>query len=219
MSKIFFSSISKKFVMALAGLFLLTFLPVHLIINLLLLKSDPEPFNKAAHFMATFPLVKIMEIVLIAAILIHISWGIFLQIQNWLARPVGYVRGNKSETSFFSRFMIWTGATVLTFLVLHFFNFYFIKLGLVAGNPEDFYSIAHNLFKIPAYNYIYLTCFTAAGISSLPCFIFSLPDPWSESQDMDPGCKSCCIGLCNYNTGRICFYLNFFMAFQIDRKR
>lgn len=163
MNNILFSSVSKKFVMALAGLFLLTFLPVHLLINLMLLKSDPAPFNEAARFMATFPLIKIFEIVLIGAILIHISWGILIQIQNWLARPVGYVTINKSETSFFSRFMIWTGATVLTFLVLHFFNFFFIKLGLVAGNPEDFYSIAHNLFKIPAYNYIYLVCFALLG--------------------------------------------------------
>jgi succinate dehydrogenase / fumarate reductase cytochrome b subunit len=163
MSKVLFSSISKKFVMALAGLFLLTFLPIHLIINFMLLKSDPQPFNEAAHFMATFPLVKIIEVALIGAILIHITWGILLQIQNWLARPVGYVSGNKSETSFFSRFMIWTGASVLTFLVLHFFNFYFIKLGLVAGDPENFYSVAHNLFKIPAYNYIYLACFTLLG--------------------------------------------------------
>jgi succinate dehydrogenase / fumarate reductase cytochrome b subunit len=149
--------------MALAGLFLLTFLPVHLTINLMLLKSEPEPFNKAAHFMATFPLVKIMEVVLISAILIHISWGIFLQIQNWLARPVGYVSGSKADTSFFSRFMIWTGATVFTFLILHFFNFYFIRIGLVKGNPEDFYSVAHALFKIPAYNIIYLVCFTSLG--------------------------------------------------------
>jgi succinate dehydrogenase / fumarate reductase cytochrome b subunit len=163
MSKILFSSITKKFVMALAGLFLLTFLPVHFTINLMLLKSEPGPFNTAAHFMATFPLIKIMEIVLFGAILIHISWGIFLQIQNWLVRPVGYVSNNKSETSFFSRFMIWTGATILTFLVLHWFNFYFIKLGIVKGNPEDFYSVAHNLFKIPAYNIIYLTSFTLLG--------------------------------------------------------
>jgi succinate dehydrogenase / fumarate reductase, cytochrome b subunit len=163
MSKVLFSSISKIFVMASAGLFLLTFLPVHLIINLMLLKSDPEPFNRAAHFMATFPLIKIIEIVLIGAILIHITWGILLQIHNWLARPVGYVSGNKSEVSFFSRFMIWTGATIFTFLILHFFNFFFIKLGLVAGNPEDFYSVAHSLFKIPAYNYIYLACFTILG--------------------------------------------------------
>ena len=163
MNKVLFSSITKKLVMALAGLFLLTFLPVHLTINLFLLKNEPETFNKAAHFMATFPLIRIMEIVLMAAILIHISWGIFLQIQNWLARPVGYVSHNKSETSFFSRFMIWTGAIVLTFLALHFTNFYFIKLGLVPGNPEDFYTAAHNLFKIPAYDIIYLTCFALLG--------------------------------------------------------
>lgn len=149
--------------MALAGLFLLTFLPVHLIINLMLLKHNPLPFNEAAHFMATFPLIRIMEVVLIGAIVVHISWGIFLQIQNWLARPIGYVSGNKSETTFFSRFMIWTGATIMTFLILHFFNFFFIKLGFVKGNPEDFYSVAHNLFKIPAYNYIYLVCFALLG--------------------------------------------------------
>jgi succinate dehydrogenase / fumarate reductase cytochrome b subunit len=163
MNKILFSSISKKIVMATAGLFLLLFLPVHLLINFMLLKSDPEPFNKAAHFMATFPLVKVFEIILIGAIIIHITWGIMLQIQNWLARPVGYVSGNKAETSFFSRFMIWTGSSVLIFLVLHFFNFYFVKLGLVPGNAEDFYSLAHNLFKIPMYNYIYLACFTLLG--------------------------------------------------------
>jgi len=170
MNKVLFSSISKKFVMALAGLFLLVFLPVHLIINLMLLKSDPEPFNNAAHFMATFPLIKIVEVVLIAAILIHITYGIFLQIQNWLSRPVGYAGGNRSETTFFSKFMIWTGASVLTFLVLHFFNFYFIKLGLVEGDPEDFYSVAHDLFTIPAYNYIYLTCFVLLGLHLFHAF-------------------------------------------------
>jgi len=163
MDKAIFSSISKKFVMALAGLFLLMFLPVHLVINLMLLKSDPDPFNKAAHFMATFPVIKIVEILLIVAILIHVFYGILLQIQNWLARPVGYVSGNKSEVSFFSKFMIWTGASVLTFLVIHFFNFYFMKLGIVKGNAEDFYSVAHELFKIPEYNYVYLVCFGLLG--------------------------------------------------------
>lgn len=163
MNKILFSSISKKFVMALAGVFLLLFLPIHLIVNLMLLEDDPELYNEAATFMATFPLIRIFEMVLLLAILVHVTWGIFLQIQNWMARPVAYVKPVQAETSFFSKFMIWTGATVLTFLVLHFFNFYFIKLGLVPGNPEDFYSVAHNLFKIPAYNYIYLISFLILG--------------------------------------------------------
>jgi succinate dehydrogenase / fumarate reductase cytochrome b subunit len=156
--------------MALAGLFLLTFLPLHLIINLMLLKSEPGPFNTAAHFMATFPLIKIIEVVLFVVIIIHISWGILLQIQNWLARPVGYVSGSKTEISFFSKFMIWTGASIFTFLILHFFNFYFIKLGIVKGNPENFYSVAHSLFKIPAYDFIYLVCFTLLGFHLFHAF-------------------------------------------------
>ena len=163
MSNILFSSISKKIVMALAGFFLLIYLPIHLYVNLMLLKANPVPFNTAAHFMATFPLIRILEIVLFAAFIIHIAWAILVQIQNWIARPIGYAKVNKADTSFFSKFMIWTGAVVLTFLVLHLFNFYFIKIGLVKGNAEDFYTVAHNLFKIPAYNYIYLACFVLLG--------------------------------------------------------
>lgn len=158
------SSVSKKFIMALAGLFLILFLPVHLTINLMLLKDDPSVFNQAAHFMATFPVIRIIEIILFAAIIIHFTWGLYIQIQNWLARPIGYAGGYKSETTFFSRFMIWTGATILTFLILHFFNFYFVRLGLVKGNPDDFYTMAHSLFKIPAYDLIYLVCFSALGL-------------------------------------------------------
>jgi succinate dehydrogenase / fumarate reductase cytochrome b subunit len=163
MSRILLSSITKKFVMALAGLFLLTFLPVHLTINLFLLKTDPAPFNNAARFMATFPVIRIFEIVLFGSILIHITWALILQIQNWLARPAGYVRATRSETSFFSKFMIWTGSVILIFFVLHFFNFFFVRLGWVKGNPEDFYTLAHNLFKIRIYDFIYLTCFTVLG--------------------------------------------------------
>lgn len=164
MDKVLYSSISRKFVMALAGIFLLVFLPVHLYVNLMLLSEQPEIFNRAARFMATFPIVRILEVFLLTALLVHITWGIIIQVRNWLSRPIGYVKPIKTETSFFSKFMIWTGATVLTFLVLHFFNFYFIKLGLVPGDPEDFYSVARNLFKIPAYNYIYLISFAILGL-------------------------------------------------------
>ena len=164
MNKILFSAVSKKFVMALAGLFLLVFLPVHLGINLMLLRSDPEPFNNAAHFMSTFPLVKVVEILLFLAIIIHITYGLILQIQNWLSRPVGYSVRNRSETSAFSRFMIWTGGSVLIFLVIHFFNFYFIKLGIVEGDPENFYSVAYQLFNVTGYVILYWVCFLLLGL-------------------------------------------------------
>ena len=157
--------------MALAGLFLILFLPVHLIINFMLLKSDPEPFNRAAHFMATFPIVKIIEILLMGAILVHVFYGILLQIQNWLARPVGYVSGSKSETSFFSKFMIWTGASVLTFSNPSFFQFLFHQAWICGrGIRRIFIPVAHDLFKIPAYNYIYLVCFGILGFHLFHAF-------------------------------------------------
>lgn len=156
--------------MALAGMFLLLFLPVHLAINFMLLKSDPVPFNKAAHFMATFPVIKIFEVILISTLLIHVIWGVYIQIGNWLARPVRYASGNKGETVFFSRFMIWTGGSVFIFLVIHFFNFYFIRLGFVTGDPEDFYSIAWQLFNIRLYAIIYLVSFAILGLHLFHAF-------------------------------------------------
>ncbi|MBE0668646.1 MAG: succinate dehydrogenase cytochrome b subunit, partial [Bacteroidales bacterium] len=117
----------------------------------------------AAHFMATFPPVKVVELLLFLTILVHITYGIIIQVQNWLSRPVGYAVRNKSETSAFSKFMIWTGGSIFVFLVIHFFNFYFIKLGLVDGNPEDFYSVAYQLFAIPGYVIFYWVCFILLG--------------------------------------------------------
>lgn len=164
MNRLLYSSISKKFIMALAGLFLLSFLPVHLMINLLLLKSDPEPFNEAARFMSEFPVIKIVEIVLFAAIMVHLIYGVLLQIQNWIARPVRYNQPNRSETSPFSRFMIWTGGTIFIFLIIHFFNFYFIKLGIVEGDHENFYGVAWELFQNPWINVVYWVCFILLGL-------------------------------------------------------
>ena len=159
MNSVFGSSLTKKLVMALAGLFLITFLLVHLVINLFLLSNDPVPFNKAAHFMASNPVIKVFEIILLGGFIIHITWGLTLQIQNWLARPSRYRVTHSSQTSFFSKYMIYTGGIILTFLILHFLNFYFVKLGLVEGDPENFYKMANDLFKIPVYSIIYIICF------------------------------------------------------------
>ena len=59
MSSRFYSSLTKKYVMSLAGLFLLSFLLVHLSINLLILfDSSRALFNEAAHFMGTNPFIQ-----------------------------------------------------------------------------------------------------------------------------------------------------------------
>jgi succinate dehydrogenase / fumarate reductase cytochrome b subunit len=120
------SSLTKKYVMALAGLFLITFLFVHLSINALLLLPDPtyELYNKVAHFMGTNIFIKVFEVVLFGGFFIHMIYGVVLQIQNWIARPVRYKVEGWSHTSFFSKFMIHTAVIIMVFLVIHLIDFY-----------------------------------------------------------------------------------------------
>jgi len=126
MTPVFSSSIGKKFIMAAAGLFLISFLLVHLGINLLLIIfEDTKNYNLAAHFMGRNIIIKIFEVILFGCFIIHIFYGIYLQILNWLSRPVGYKKSNNEQLSFFSKYMIHTAAVIIIFLILHFFNFYF----------------------------------------------------------------------------------------------
>ena len=128
------ASISKKILVACVGLFLLVFLLVHMGINLCLLRPDDGAWYMAAsNFMGTNYIIKVFEIVLFAALLAHIIITVALQIQNWKARPVRYHQPSKSKTSAMSKTMIWTGGLVFVFLVLHFVNFYFVKIGIVEG--------------------------------------------------------------------------------------
>jgi len=67
------ASIGRKFLMSITGLFLVTFIIIHMTVNLLLIFDDSgELFNIAAHFMATNPLIKIMEPILALGFFIHI---------------------------------------------------------------------------------------------------------------------------------------------------
>jgi succinate dehydrogenase / fumarate reductase cytochrome b subunit len=124
MSNLFSSSVGKKLIMSLAGLFLIVFLLVHLGINLLIFKDSPEAFNKAAHFMGTNIVIKVMELVLFGGFLLHMIYGTIVSIQNWFARPVGYKKMYNSQTSFFSKYMLHTAIVLTIFLVLHLLDFY-----------------------------------------------------------------------------------------------
>ncbi len=167
MSNFFTSSLGKKLIMSLAGLFLCVFLVVHLGINLLLLSSDEgEAFRIGVEFMTTNILIKIMEIFLFGGFLLHIIYGVILQIRNWMARPSRYAVSNNSQTSFFSKYMIHTGVIIFIFLAIHMANFYFVKLGWTGapagGNAvednHDFYNMAINLFSTPGYSIFYIIC-------------------------------------------------------------
>jgi succinate dehydrogenase / fumarate reductase, cytochrome b subunit len=171
MSNIFSSSIGKKLIMSLAGIFLIMFLLVHLGINLLVFKESSEAFNKAAHFMGTNPVVKIMEITLFGGFLLHMIYGLLLSLQNWLARPIGYKKTYNSQSSFFSKYMIHTAIILTIFLVLHLFDFYiktkFIgDIGLVVydGKPyHDLSALVIARFKIWWVDMVYIVALLGLG--------------------------------------------------------
>ena len=179
MGNFFTSSIGKKIMMGIAGLFLAIFLLVHLGINLLLIIfDDPQQFNIAAHFMGTNILIKIFEIVLFGGLLLHIIYGLFVQIQNWIARPKGYKVANYAQTSFFSKFMIHTAVIIGVFLVIHLMDFYFKakffgEVGEVMYNGKPYHDLGTLViekFKMSGFVIFYIACIIILGFHLLHGF-------------------------------------------------
>lgn len=159
------SSIVRKFIMALSGLFLIIFLITHLVINSLTLSSSKDLFNEAAHFMATNPIIYAMQYVLALGFIIHIGMGIKLTIQNKRARSQEYVYNKMSKnTDLSSRSMIVSGGLVIVFLALHLRDyFYQMKfVGLPEGTTD--YDLVVNLFTNPYYTAVYVIAFIVLGI-------------------------------------------------------
>jgi len=126
MSNFLNSSIGKKFLMSITGLFLITFLLVHLTMNVMILfDSSGELYNKAAHWMSTNPVIKIVEPVLAIGFILHIIYAGILTLMNQWARPVGYDKQNlRKSSTWASRNMFVLGSVVLIFLVIHISNFF-----------------------------------------------------------------------------------------------
>lgn len=126
-TKMFSSSIGQKFIMALTGLFLCSFLVIHMIGNLQLFKNDfGLAFNTYAVFMTTFPVIKVVSYLLYASILYHAFKGISLVYKNNKARPVKYaVQNGAANSHWTSRSMGILGTIILVFIVVHMKNFWF----------------------------------------------------------------------------------------------
>ena len=140
MSALIKSSIARKVVMALSGIFLVLFLLLHFSINLASVIS-PDTFNTWSHFMGYNPLVQyLMQPVLIAGVVIHFVMGIALEIQNTRARGVKYTKFKGSaNATWVSRNMIISGLVVLAFLGLHFYDFWIHEMTYkyIEVNPQD----------------------------------------------------------------------------------
>jgi len=167
------SSIGKKLIMSLSGLFLIVFLLVHLGLNLTMLFDpvDGTVFNAAANFMGTNPVMKVMEPMLTLGFLVHILYGVIVQLNNWKARGSSKyaVVDQKESSTWASRNMIWLGVFVFAFLVVHIINFYvqikFVGIDHVHGSDmHDTFGLVTSLFEIWWYDVIYIIGFIALGL-------------------------------------------------------
>jgi succinate dehydrogenase / fumarate reductase cytochrome b subunit len=125
MAKLFTSSIGKKLIMSVTGLFMVLFLTMHMCLNLTSVFSA-ETFEAVCEFMA-LPIVTIMVPILAAGFLFHIVYAIILEVGNLKARGgvKRYEVSNKAATdSWAAKNMIWLGLIVLIGLVLHLTDFW-----------------------------------------------------------------------------------------------
>lgn len=161
-SAIFKSSVGKKALMGVTGLFLITFLVIHCTINAMIFLNDGgATFKKWGSFMGTNPIIRTMELVLVAGFLVHIVDGLLLWKQNRDARPVKYAMSNANANStWYSRSMGLLGTLLLIFLVIHTAHFWIpnrVQQGLTHWHNEiDLYGKMLEVFKNPLVVAIYV---------------------------------------------------------------
>jgi succinate dehydrogenase / fumarate reductase, cytochrome b subunit len=156
-SEFFTSSIGKKLVMSLTGIFLISFLIVHVGLNSCIFNDlpifdptdDGRMFNKAAHFMGSTVVIRIMEIGLFIFFLIHIVQGYILEVQNRSKRKVGYeVKMGSKGSTWYSKSMGLLGTLLLFFLIMHISHFWVPSRITENLEPVQYGDMdAHNLFK------------------------------------------------------------------------
>lgn len=127
------SSIGRKLLMALTGIFLILFLTVHLVGNLQLLfpllfgeKEPGRAFNEYAHFMGHNEIIQLVSIGNFLFIILHVVVSIWLTRSNQTARPVQYAYTQPGKNSSWqSRNMMILGTLVLIFIVVHLQHFWY----------------------------------------------------------------------------------------------
>ena len=125
-SSLLSSTLGRKLLMALTGLFLIIFLVVHLAGNLQLMKADDgRAFNIYAQFMTTNPLIMTVSYVNYACILLHVIWAIILTRRNRAARGVKGYAVSDNSSHWTSRNMGILGTFILIFLVIHLKGFWY----------------------------------------------------------------------------------------------
>jgi succinate dehydrogenase / fumarate reductase cytochrome b subunit len=159
------SSVGRKLIVGLTGVFLSLFLVMHCTVNLFLFRGDHgELFNSSAEFLATYPVLRPIEIGLLLLFLIHAFYAVWLWFKNRQARPNRYAVNRASDVSTLqSRTMIITATVVLVFLVIHIQTF-FVQSRFFAGeHGPTMYDRVAEAFANPAYALFYVVAMVFLG--------------------------------------------------------
>lgn len=153
------SSIGKKYIMAVTGLGFCMFLAGHLAGNLTLY-AGKEAFNTYAERLhALGPIVTLAEIGLLVFAVLHISTGVILFFQNFLARPERYAVNRKAGgRTIGSATMPYTGILLLSFVIMHLLNFHFVD-----KTDRTIFRIVADTFSNPVYVGLYVTAMITAA--------------------------------------------------------
>jgi succinate dehydrogenase / fumarate reductase cytochrome b subunit len=125
------SSIGKKFVVAVTGLYLILFVIGHLLGNLEIYVGQDRLNAYAQLLQELGPFLWAERIILILAVVVHIVATIQLTIENRAAKPKKYQVSVHQASTRASRTMIYTGLLVICFVVYHLLQFTFMWT-----NPE-----------------------------------------------------------------------------------
>ncbi|HQW42843.1 MAG: succinate dehydrogenase cytochrome b subunit [Chitinophagaceae bacterium] len=167
-SELFTSSIGKKWVMALTGIFLILFLVIHVGLNATIWANDGgKMFEAGAHFMGSNIVPRILEIGLMAGILLHIIQGLMLEFQNRSKRKKGYAVSMGTKGSrWYSLSMGLLGTLILLFLIMHLAHFWVpnrSNQGWLLGPEISLYDKMKEVFSVNWVVALYvLGCFSLA---------------------------------------------------------
>jgi succinate dehydrogenase / fumarate reductase cytochrome b subunit len=160
LADLFSSSLGRKLMMALTGLFLISFLVIHCTINAMIFFNDGgETFSHWGHFMGTNPIIRTLEIGLVAGFLIHIIQGLLLWKANYAARPVKYSVSNAPPNStWYSRSMGLLGTLLLLFLIMHTSHFWIPNRTnqFTQGEELPLYKMMFEVFSNPWIVFLYV---------------------------------------------------------------
>ena len=172
---LFKTSVGRKNLMAFTGLFIIFFLVIHLVGNLILIlpnsffpvefwggvESTHDMYNAYSHFLVSFWPVTIVAWVLYAAIAIHVIDALLLTLKNRKSRGEKYQVTDNSTSSWHSRNMGILGTVIGVFIVLHMAQFWLPYKVLQV--EHDLYDLVFATFKVWWYVLIYELGIIALG--------------------------------------------------------